>query len=694
MRNIKKATVFNKRNILTFLLVIVLNSIVLLSFYPGIVPYDGNNQWNQVVSGNIQNNHPFFSTFFMWLLSKIWFSPTTLIVYQIILLSFIWTYICQTLNEEGKIIKQLIYTIIICFIPLIFMYTITVWKDIIYTYNLLLLTLMIYLGIKKQFHYNKFEVFIICLTLVLIQLYRFNGIIVDALVILFILVGVIKNRIGIKKIIASLCLFITLFGITRLPQAIMYKPDESLKKDVGPIDGIVMYIITTYAKYDKITDEEDVKLLDEIYPIDAIKKHYNGFLINTMNNSDYNKEACRKNLSKVYKLFFKCILKHPTILLKHYAQVDNLLFGTHIWGENGYVYIYEFDNWYGNNSGDFNKKTNPKLKGGYNFYLSIINKISNSDIGKIAHMPANIMYLSLVLLFIYCKRKNSFKYMYISLPMVGNTISLMFVNLAQDLRYCYINYLFLLLFLIPLIIFDKKTNFNETKKEKKKMKTLVIVPAYNEALNIEKTIKDIKENSKYDYIIINDCSKDNTLEVCKKNNFNYLSLPVNYGLTSGIQLGMKYALENGYDIAIQFDGDGQHQAKYLEPLSKEVESGECDISIGSRFVTEKKPKSMRMLGSNIISACIKITTGKTIKDPTSGMRAYNKEIIERFVKDSSLTPEPDTIAYLIKKGKKIKEVQVEMKEREFGESYLKPLKAAEYMTNMVFSILFFRNFQK
>ena len=226
------------------------------------------------------------------------------------------------------------------------------------------------------------------------------------------------------------------------------------------------------------------------------------------------------------------------------------------------------------------------------------------------------------------------------------------------------------------------------------MKTLVIVPAYNEALNIEKTIKDIKENSKYDYIIINDCSKDNTLEVCKKNNFNYLSLPVNYGLTSGIQLGMKYALENGYDIAIQFDGDGQHQAKYLEPLSKEVESGECDISIGSRFVTEKKPKSMRMLGSNIISACIKITTGKTIKDPTSGMRAYNKEIIERFVKDSSLTPEPDTIAYLIKKGKKIKEVQVEMKEREFGESYLKPLKAAEYMTNMVFSILFFRNFQK
>ena len=76
------------------------------------------------------------------------------------------------------------------------------------------------------------------------------------------------------------------------------------------------------------------------------------------------------------------------------------------------------------------------------------------------------------------------------------------------------------------------------------MKVLIIIPAYNEALNIEKTVKDVKENTDYDYIVINDCSKDNTEEVCRKNNFNMLSLPVNYGLTSGIQLGMKYAYQN------------------------------------------------------------------------------------------------------------------------------------------------------
>ena len=103
------------------------------------------------------------------------------------------------------------------------------------------------------------------------------------------------------------------------------------------------------------------------------------------------------------------------------------------------------------------------------------------------------------------------------------------------------------------------------------MKVLIIIPAYNEAQNIEKTVKDVTKNTDYDYIVINDCSKDNTKEVCERNNFNMLSLPINYGLTSGIQLGMKYAYKNNYHVAIQFDGDGQHQAKYLKDLVKEIE---------------------------------------------------------------------------------------------------------------------------
>ena len=222
------------------------------------------------------------------------------------------------------------------------------------------------------------------------------------------------------------------------------------------------------------------------------------------------------------------------------------------------------------------------------------------------------------------------------------------------------------------------------------MKVLIIIPAYNESQNIEKTVKDVTENTNYDYIIINDCSKDNTKEVCEKNNFNMLSLPINYGLTSGIQLGMKYAYKNNYDIAIQFDGDGQHQAKYLKKLVEKIENNSADIVIGSRFVEEKKPFSTRMIGSRLIAFIIKLTTGRTIKDPTSGMRAYNKKAIQEFIRNMSLTPEPDTLVYMMKKGLKIEEVQVEMKDREFGESYLKPLKSIQYMINMMFSIIFIR----
>ncbi len=190
------------------------------------------------------------------------------------------------------------------------------------------------------------------------------------------------------------------------------------------------------------------------------------------------------------------------------------------------------------------------------------------------------------------------------------------------------------------------------------MKVLVIVPAYNEALNIEKTVKDLQENAKeFDYVIINDCSKDNTKEVCENNKYNIISLPINYGLTSGIQIGMKYAYENNYDVVIQFDGDGQHNAKYIRNLVKEIEDKNADIVIGSRFVKNKKPKSIRMLGSNIIQLAIKLVTGKTIKDPTSGMRAYNKKAIEQFVINSSLTPEPDTLVYMMKRKMKIKETR-------------------------------------
>ena len=203
---------------------------------------------------------------------------------------------------------------------------------------------------------------------------------------------------------------------------------------------------------------------------------------------------------------------------------------------------------------------------------------------------------------------------------------------------------------------------------KDQLKTLVVIPAYNEALNIEKTITDLQTNApQVDYVVINDGSKDNTLEVLEKNGYNYINGFLNQGLFGAVQTGFKYAYEKGYDIAIQFDGDGQHSAAYIQDLVDEIEKG-SNIVIGSRFVSEKKPWTARMAGSRLIAAAIKLVTGKTVLDPTSGFRAYDKACIKEYAFESNMPPEPDTLVYMYRKKKKIKEVQVQMSEREFGES--------------------------
>lgn len=226
------------------------------------------------------------------------------------------------------------------------------------------------------------------------------------------------------------------------------------------------------------------------------------------------------------------------------------------------------------------------------------------------------------------------------------------------------------------------------------MKTLVVIPAYNEALNIEKTVHDLEVNAPdVDYVVVNDGSKDNTLEVLKKNDFNYIDGFCNLGLFGAVQTGFKLAIKENYDIVIQFDGDGQHSAKYIAPLVKEIEKGN-NIVIGSRFVDEKKPFTARMIGSRLIASAIKLGTGKTITDPTSGFRAYDRDCILDYANEMNNPPEPDTLVYMLRKQRKIKEIQVQMSDREFGESYLNLVNTIKYMSRMMVSIFLIQPFRK
>lgn len=228
------------------------------------------------------------------------------------------------------------------------------------------------------------------------------------------------------------------------------------------------------------------------------------------------------------------------------------------------------------------------------------------------------------------------------------------------------------------------------------MKLLIIIPAYNEAENIERVVNNLIENyPQYDYVIINDGSTDDTRKICAKNRFNFIDLPVNTGLSGAIKSGMRYANFYGYDYVVQLDGDGQHDPIYIKKLKEVMDETGCDIVIGSRFKTERKPINARMIGSQILTAAIWATTrGKYIGDVTSGMRLFNKKMIKRFGYDMHYSPEPDTLAYLLNCGVKIEEVQVKMYERIAGVSYLNFKTSIWYMMKMLFSILLFQWFRK
>ena len=227
-------------------------------------------------------------------------------------------------------------------------------------------------------------------------------------------------------------------------------------------------------------------------------------------------------------------------------------------------------------------------------------------------------------------------------------------------------------------------------------KVLVVIPAYNEEKNIERVVDNLISNyQQYDYVVVNDGSTDGTRKVCRKNGYNLLDLPVNLGLGGAIKSGMKYANYNQYEYVLQFDGDGQHQAQYIETMIRKMEEMDADIVIGSRFVEKRKPLTPRMIGSQLITYAIWLTTGgKYIGDVTSGMRLFNKRMIKRFGYEMHYSPEPDTLAYLLNRGMKIEEVQVEMLERENGTSYLNFFSSLDYMWQMMFSILIFQWFRK
>lgn len=226
------------------------------------------------------------------------------------------------------------------------------------------------------------------------------------------------------------------------------------------------------------------------------------------------------------------------------------------------------------------------------------------------------------------------------------------------------------------------------------MKLLIVIPAYNEQENIERVVNNLIEHyPQYDYLVVNDCSKDRTGEILKEKNYQYVSLPVNLGIGGGVQTGYLYAVENDYDVVVQCDGDGQHNAKYIENLVKPIADGEADIVIGSRFLEKEgfQTSFLRRLGIKVLKHTIRLCSKAVINDATSGFRATNKAATrfysENYAQDY---PEPEAITAAAMNGFRVKEVPVVMNERLGGVSSISPLRSIYYMIKVNLAILLYR----
>lgn len=218
------------------------------------------------------------------------------------------------------------------------------------------------------------------------------------------------------------------------------------------------------------------------------------------------------------------------------------------------------------------------------------------------------------------------------------------------------------------------------------MKNLVIIPAWNEDKCIEGVISELRRDAPgFDFVIVNDGSTDSTAEACRRVGATVLDLPVNLGIGGAVQAGYLYAMRNGYDTATQLDGDGQHPASALPAMLERLRAESADMVIGSRFIEGKGFQSARLrrVGIRLLSLWMKVLTGKTITDPTSGLRMVSRRLIRVFAQDyPNDYPEPESTVNALSRGAKIVETPVEMRERAAGTSSISMKRSLYYMVKV------------
>lgn len=696
----KKKIKIEKADIAIFLILFIILVGALLSFFPGILTSDNVDQISQAENNKYFNAHPILHTFFIGTLTQlggIWIPA----LIQIIIFALSWTYVCKLLrkinNSKKNAILQIIVTCIIAIMPLNFMYSITIWKDIIYSYSFLILLGLLYFGIKKEYRYTTSQIIIYSLACVTIMKFRHNGVPIGFIMfVIAVALNIFKVR-KLKDTLKFVVSFISIFIVMTIPSWCVNVVREEIEYNPGVLTSTEVYCMGGLLNEDINLEQEEKEFLNTIMDVDLWRESYspyNGTPI--LFSKEYHSKVLnnKENKERLDEIFIKYTKQKPQTIIKHFLSVNSIWWSI---PEQYGMHSVVLSNSGVSEMSDGRYDNCPIWEYGNEKLINYIDKtMRNKFLYEFNYRPATAILISLICVVVICCKEKKKMYLVILLPMLLNIGTYVFLISSQDQRYFYPCFMTEYISVIALgasFINDKK-NINkkkELKTNKNDTKTLVIIPAYNEKESIKRVVNSVyAQNIKNcDVLVVNDGSKDSTYNEAKKTKARVIDAPNNLGIGGAVQTGYLYAKKYGYDIAIQLDGDGQHDPKYIKKLIKEVSKGN-DIVIGSRFIekTNYKQKFFRMIGINMISFTTKLMTGVKIHDTTSGYRAVNRNIIEEFANSYPYDyPEPCTNMHMIKKGYKIKEIPVEMKQRETGVSSISPLQSMIYMFKVILYIL-------
>lgn len=686
-----------KFDIVLFLIPFIMFLIALFIYYPGILSFDSYNQLEQIRTGVYSNGHPFIHTLIEMGCLKIFNSPFSIAFFQILVFSFIWTIICKYNRKNGsrcEKILQVILTILICINPINSIMSITLWKDVLYSYIILLICFVLEIFVDKHFDLNIKNLAFMAFLLIFASNIRHNGLIITYLLgALLVIILAFKNFKKLHWLYFSI--FLVAFNyIFMIPFALFDVKKETSSSSV--LDSKVIQLSGAYLVNDKFSIDE-IRILSKYVNIEKLRENYNPFFMDKVSGqSEINSSMLNESRDELYFMVLSKSLREPRIFIDFEIKNTTVLFGiyrpsgcigtilnTSIVAENQDSNIYPV-----NENSFIYKASN-------NYVYGVM---SNPFLCVLMYSSGLYFWISIIMCVYFCYRKIKGSFLII-FPNLLNLLGLVLTIPVQDVRYVYPNFLvvyLLSLIFISKVLIHKCEECTPNVNNKKKNKILLIIPAYNEEANILKTYNSVINYNKnngtdYDVIVINDGSRDSTENILIENKIPHIHLVHNLGIGGAVQTGYKYAYENDYDIAVQFDGDGQHDVRYVKKIVDPIIKGQADMVIGSRFIenidTFKSSKSRR-IGIKIISIFIEFVTGKNICDTTSGFRACSRDLIYDFsLSYPSEYPEPLTTAEVLKKKYVVQEISVEMNEREGGVSSIRAWKSVYYMLNVCLALL-------